>query len=513
MTRARSPSVRRLGILGAWLLVVGCARRDVLAAPPGPMSEEICAGDQHTCARVGEQVACWGDNSWHQVAPSDEPQLETPRLLAPLPPARAVRCGAFETCVLDVAGGVHCLGGTPVLEALKLPGPARALVLDDRGGCAQLGDGKILCWSRPGRTAAGRELREVAAGSVAFAPAPPALAARGAAHGCSITSGKIQCWGAASHGQLGGAAPYLHRRPVRVPDAGKVVALDASELQACAVRHDGQVLCWGQWPEAGARLTSDFAPHEFSTLAPATEVRAAGRGAPGTAGEGHVESVCARRTSGWRCLDGRTPARSPLERLGARPRQVSRDLQCGVGDGGRLICAALAAFSSNRSSATSLLTFAPHERFLEATSIFRQRGRPYVCGRTASRRVRCFEVAESVAEMRSPSLEALADIAQIAAGGVGEDSAACALTGAGAVWCWGDGRFGQLAGPMPTDRFQAVRIPDLPAAAQLAVGGSFICSRATDGFVFCWGSNRDGTAPDGAPAAHPAPLMVRWPAP
>jgi alpha-tubulin suppressor-like RCC1 family protein len=170
-------------------------------------------------------------------------------------------------------------------------------------------------------------------------------------------------------------------------------------------------------------------------------------------------------------------------------------------------------FSTNRSSTTKLLTFAPGDRFLEATSIFRQRGRAYVCGRTVTRRVRCFEIADSAAEVHSPSLDALADVAQIAAGGAGDDSAACAVTGAGAVWCWGDGRFGQLAGPMPTDRFQAVRIPDLSDAAQLAVGGSFACARTASGVVVCWGSNRDGTAPDGAHADHPAPVNVSWPSP
>lgn len=80
------------------------------------------------------------------------------------------------------------------------------------------------------------------------------------------------------------------------------------------------------------------------------------------------------------------------------------------------------------------------------------------------------------------------------------------------MFCWGDGRFGQLGAAPPKDRFQAVRIANLPAAAQLAVGGTFACALATDGHVWCWGSNRDGAAPTGAPGAETTPLAVAWPA-
>jgi alpha-tubulin suppressor-like RCC1 family protein len=152
------------------------------------------------------------------------------------------------------------------------------------------------------------------------------------------------------------------------------------------------------------------------------------------------------------------------------------------------------------------VTLAPGERFAEASSIFRRAGKPHVCGRTVTKRVRCFHLDAGVTAP-SPTLDALAEVRQLAAA----EATACALTEPGAVWCWRDARFGQLGGAHRSRPFEAARIPDLRLAVEIAVGGAYACARAAAGEIHCWGSNRDGTAPDGAPGLLSTPVAVLWP--
>jgi hypothetical protein len=202
-----------------------------------------------------------------------------------------------------------------------------------------------------------------------------------------------------------------------------------------------------------------------------------------------------------------------LTRFGAALRLVSRDLQCGVTTADHLVCAGAPFFTTTKVVKTRLLSFAPEERFVEATSLLQHERRQFVCGRTRSRKVQCFAVEEghTARPVGSPTVEALAGVVQLRGAAYGEDSGACALTEAGVVWCWGDGRFGQLGGAIPPDFFAAVRIPNLPPVAEIAVGGAFACARTAQGEVYCWGSNRNGTAPDGATGVHRDPVSAVWP--
>jgi len=75
----------------------------------------------------------------------------------------------------------------------------------------------------------------------------------------------------------------------------------------------------------------------------------------------------------------------------------------------------------------------------------------------------------------------------------------------------GSGRFGQLASAASGDREAALRVAGLPAVTQLALGATFACALGADGHAYCRGSNREGTAPDGAPHSESQPVNVEWP--
>ena len=68
----------------------------------------------------------------------------------------------------------------------------------------------------------------------------------------------------------------------------------------------------------------------------------------------------------------------------------------------------------------------------------------------------------------------------------------CGLTAAGAVYCWGDNLRGQLGDPGVRVSSIPVRVVSNERFTAVAVGGLHTCALRTDGVVMCWGANDDG---------------------
>src|SRR5262249_41000605 len=103
-------------------------------------------------------------------------------------------------------------------------------------------------------------------------------------------------------------------------------------------------------------------------------------------------------------------------------------------------------------------------------------GGPYACNPTPTR-------------VPLPSSEIVVDVAAA-------DSLACARTGAGAVWCWGDNKYGALARPpsIPPTFVPATRPvpPDDAVAISLGLRSWHVCVVRAGGSVWCWGQNGRG---------------------
>lgn len=75
----------------------------------------------------------------------------------------------------------------------------------------------------------------------------------------------------------------------------------------------------------------------------------------------------------------------------------------------------------------------------------------------------------------------------------------CALTADGAVWCWGDGSYGQLGrGGFGTSNSGRAERVELPPAQQIAAGWNNTCALLRDASVWCWGSSFFGVVGDGS---------------
>ena len=68
----------------------------------------------------------------------------------------------------------------------------------------------------------------------------------------------------------------------------------------------------------------------------------------------------------------------------------------------------------------------------------------------------------------------------------------CAITTDGALWCWGDNRFGQLGSGDKEPRPALAPVQSLADATNVDGGAGHACARTTEDAVFCWGSNHRG---------------------
>ena len=90
----------------------------------------------------------------------------------------------------------------------------------------------------------------------------------------------------------------------------------------------------------------------------------------------------------------------------------------------------------------------------------------------------------------------------------------CALSSAGAVYCWGIGDYGQLGNSSTTESNVpvAVTTAGTPMAGrtivQVSTGNASVCAVDTAGLVYCWGDNGDGQLGNNSTAQSNVPVAV-----
>jgi alpha-tubulin suppressor-like RCC1 family protein len=446
-----------------------------------------------------------------------------------------ISAGGNHTCVILEGGGVKCWGfnnvgqlgngthGDLQTSPVDVVGLGGAAVVIDGGGnhtCAVLASGGLQCWGGNSEGCLGD-------GTVRVRPNPidvPGLSSgvasvtAGGAHTCALLdSGAVKCWGRNQHGQLGIGSTTDSYVPVDVPDLRSgVAAVSAGGNHTCALLDSGGVKCWG-WNDNG-----DLG--DGTTVMKSSPVDVVGLPSAAVALVAGSDGACARLdTGGLACWgyglhgdlgDGtRTSSSIPVPVDGLSSGVDGFSTSCAVVDGGALRCWGL-----NEDGQCGDGTAIERDRPVDvvglpepATAVVS--GYWHSCARLASGAVWCWgnnrygDLGDGTLDMR-PLPEPVAGVSGAASIVAGATAHTCALAG-GELQCWGNNDFGQLGdGTRSSSRvpIAVALLPDSPVG--LSVGGQHSCAVLSGGGASCWGANRYGQLGDGTTTDSLSPVPV-----
>lgn len=201
---------------------------------------QLAAGAHHACALLAHgEVFCWGSNAQGQLALQPDERPHHPVRL-PLPPARALADNPL--CALSEDDEVFCWGEAApealrdahgVAHLASLP-PSRAVSVSDGEACAISTDAEMLCWTSSG---------------VSKVPIPVSLIqlSSRAGSGCALgKQGQAFCWGDLPRRQGDVPAP-----PTLIRGLTGATRLRVGDGLGCALRKEGTVACWGDLLRGG----------------------------------------------------------------------------------------------------------------------------------------------------------------------------------------------------------------------------------------------------------------------
>ena len=193
-------------------------------ALPSAVATQIAVGGLHICALTSTgAVRCWGTSYHGEVGnggPIDSTDYLVPVQVVGLT-SGVVAISAHDgdhTCALTSAGGVLCWGG-------------------DAYG--QLGTGRPHTDTSITDSATPVAVAGLSSGVKAISA--------GSSHTCAITAaGGVKCWGFNQYGQLGNDSTEDSNTPVDVVGLSSgVTAIAAGDQHTCAVTAQGGLRCWG----------------------------------------------------------------------------------------------------------------------------------------------------------------------------------------------------------------------------------------------------------------------------
>eukprot|EP00004_Rigifila_ramosa_P011908 TRINITY_DN2552_c0_g1_i3.p1 TRINITY_DN2552_c0_g1~~TRINITY_DN2552_c0_g1_i3.p1 ORF type:complete len:2043 (+),score=368.09 TRINITY_DN2552_c0_g1_i3:228-6131(+) len=189
----------------------------------------FCAGDQHNCVMDdGGSVYCFGRNAEGQLGIGGVTPIgaDPGDILAPVNlggAAASVHCGGYHTCAVMGGGALRCFG---------------------LGNAGQLGNG--------GTSAIGDNSGEMPPTPTAIPKALRFFSTRSYTSCIVFADGDASCFG---RNQFGGLGRGDTNNQVTVPSpinlglsatTAKIATISPGQSHVCALRTDGDVVCWGQ---------------------------------------------------------------------------------------------------------------------------------------------------------------------------------------------------------------------------------------------------------------------------
>ncbi len=432
---------------------------------------EIAAGRSHSCGRTDEGVvACWGFNATGEIGDGSRINRYAPVTIA-VPPSVEIAANEETTCSRDRDGGVTCWGANEreqlarsgadglVPERIDVPAVS-ALGVGESHTCAIRADGVVTCW---GSDRAGQRSGVLDPASVVVDVEADAIAAGGDTT-CALANGRVRCWGFGGSGQLGDGRSASSATPVDLGLAD-VTSVSVGSMHACARLADSRVACWG-YNESGRVIFGGNATHATPQVVGAIGI------APTSVSAGGAHT-CSLGASGvpwcWGNADEGT--------LGLYLEEASSG-----------------PIASMFANAASVATGHNHTCIVTTTN------QVWCSGRDNEGQL---GVAGNPGDAYTPLEVVDAPSAAMVSAG---DLHTCAVSTAGAGWCWGDNTARQL-GDGSDLRSEVPRSLPMTGLVEIAAGASHSCARDASS-VWCWGSNTAGQLGDGTLASRGLPTLA-----
>ncbi len=243
-------------------------------------NKSIVAGSAHTCARKYDgTVWCWGLNDDGQLGNGTTASSNIPTQVVGLHDVTDISAGGWGSCAVLRNGTSYCWGGNQLGQLgnnsnTDSPVPVRVLGLNDvrsissgsNHTCAVKHDNTAQCWGNNSAGQVGNNNENTHSFLTPVRVVGPhswwsgqgnltnvAHISAGTNFTCAtMNDGGVYCWGADTKGQLG---TVLAQRDTGIPrkvtgldnqDSLKnVIGISAGGFHACAISHQGSVLCWG----------------------------------------------------------------------------------------------------------------------------------------------------------------------------------------------------------------------------------------------------------------------------
>jgi alpha-tubulin suppressor-like RCC1 family protein len=505
----------------------GDGRTTPVAVAEGWTFSALATSGSHTCALATSGAAyCWGNNVAGQLGDGSTTNSATPVAVVGGHSFIALLAGRNAyTCGLTSAGTAYCWGyngygqlGNGTTGPEMCPGtPGTA--------------GPFPCSTRPVAVVGGHDVITLATGGSGYADegqtcgvtssgtaycwgpdhgsTPVAVAAGfsfsaltvGGDHACGLTSsGTAYCWGYNGDGQLGDGSTTHSATPVAVAGGLSFSALSAGLWHTCGLMSAGAIYCWG-----------------FN-----------GYGQLGN-GPGGSRDACAEH---WGSVRGPCST-TPVAVVGGLSFSA-------LAAGTYHTCARTSAeaavycwgLNSNGQLGDGQNWWAPAPVVGDLSFSALGASYDHTCGLTSSGAAYCWgnnnagQLGDGSTATRATPVAVVGghDFIAVVADGI-HGGHTCALTRAGAAYCWGDNSHGELGdgsggGPelCPSVYSYGVDYPCSKMPVAVAGGLSFsalnaayahTCALTSAGVAYCWGYNYDGQLGDGSTTSRTTPVAVK----
>ena len=336
----------------------------------------------------------------------------------------------------------------------------------DSHNCVVISDGSVQCWGNNvnGQLGNGNSTQSLFPMEVKGLRGAKAIST-GYYHTCVVLdNGSVSCWGSNQSGQLGRGTTT----GISVFDGSSVVSnavsLSAGGFHTCAVLADGTVKCWGENSNGqlgDGTLVNSTVPVSVADIRDAVTV---------SAGTYHTCAVL--RTGGVQCWGSNDTGQLGYGRVGgdlSKPVTVS-----GIID------------------ATALATGRNHSCAITGTGVVQCWGSD-IFGQLGNGTPAAIDVITAITTTTTIAsspvvVQGILKAKTIEAGA----NHTCAITGMGAMQCWGANKYGQLGNGGSTDSPIPVTMNEVSNVLAVMTGYYHSCAVLADGGVKCAGENTYG---------------------